>query len=253
MQIWLPFPYPFPIKPYSLISLILCPLSASHSPWTQVTILIPRHSSHPSSPSPFLPLTAIPISTRTPKVTLLHTWGPNMQAASTIFLLISAIALPVFIKGAFFRGQESFTTLHTRMALSFLHQPPWPQHLLDVARPLPPAQAMRAPAPATMAAAPSRRRQTAATTPLFIAQLQLPSSSRRRSSPLHRAVVAPLFIVPPVVEGSLWCWRAGGEASGWRRAVWALPIMVLGLGLNLEPIPFALRDSLIAPHACHPH
>ena len=43
------------------------------------------------------------------------------------------------------------------------------------------------PAPATMAAAHSRRRQTAATAPLFIAPPQLPSSSRCRSSPLHRA------------------------------------------------------------------
>ena len=75
----------------------------------------------------------------------------------------------------------------------------WRQRLLDVARPLPPAPATRAPAPAAMAAAPSERHQTAATAPLFPAPPLLLFSPRRHGSPLHRAA------------GGVF---AGGEAIG---------------------------------------
>ena len=60
--------------------------------------------------------------------------------------------------------------LHQRRVcqrLGELHDPPY-------------AHGVVIPAPATMAAAPSGRRQTAATTPLFIPPPQLPSSSCRR-------------------------------------------------------------------------
>ena len=46
------------------------------------------HYPHLSSPSPFLPLVAITISTKAPKATLLHAWDPSRQAASAISLLI---------------------------------------------------------------------------------------------------------------------------------------------------------------------
>nr|CAN62675.1 hypothetical protein VITISV_002827 [Vitis vinifera] len=154
---------------------------------------------------------SIPISTRTPQAALPHAWGPNMQVASTIFLLIPVIAPTVFIRGAFVRGLESFTTFHTHMASHPLITPlaaitrsgyarvctinQWRQHLLDVARPPP-----RLPSSLCCRSSPLHR---AATTPLFIAPPRLPSSLRRHGSPRHCAAAAPLFIVSQVVEGSL--------------------------------------------------
>ena len=35
------------------------------------------------------------------------------------------------------------------------------------------------------------------------ATMAVASSGRRHGSPFHRAAMAPLFIMPPVVEGSL--------------------------------------------------
>ena len=58
---------------------------------------------------------------------------------------------------------------------------------------------------------------------------QLPSSPRRRCSSFPSAAMAPLFIVPPVESSQV------ERQTVKRRAI--LPMIVLGLGLNLKPRP----------------
>ena len=124
------------------------------------------------------------------------------------------------------------------------------QHLLEVTRPPPPAPSTHAPAPATTAVAPSGRRQAATTCSGYAHACTShhgddtfwTSPDRRHGSPLPPAAAAPLFPVLPWLSSSS-CRR--WSLRGWRGKWWreALPMMVLGLGLNWEPRPKPMKRS----------
>ena len=189
-----------------------------------------HHFSLYTAAIPFLPPTAIPISTRASKAALLHAWGPNMQAVSTITppsLHQRRVCrrpgelhdLPCTRGVVILRALRTDNTFWKSPGRHHLHQPPRRQHLLDVARLPPPAPATRTPAPATMAAAPSERHQTAATAPLFPAPSLLLFSPRCHGSPLHRAA------------GGVF---AGGEANGEEKGCFAHDGFGLGFELGAE-------------------
>ena len=152
-----------------------------------------------------------------PKAAFLRAWGPNMQAASAIFLLISAIAPPVFIRSAFFGGLEGFTTFHTRVASSFFAL--------------------------SESATPSGSRQAATTcsfyaracTSLHGGSTFWTSPDRHHGSPLHRAAAVPLFIALPQLPSSSchrW-WKAPFEGDA-QLEMAALRIAHDGFGLGFE-------------------
>ena len=151
-----------------------------------------------------------------PKAALLHAWGPNMQAASAIFLLISAIVFPVFIRSAFVGGLEGFTTFHARVASSFF----------ALSEPAAPSGSRQA---ATICSVYARTCTShhGGSTILNVtgSPPRLPFSPRRHCSSFPCAATALLFIVPPVETSRV-------ERQMVKR--WAvLPMMVLGLGFEL--------------------
>ena len=167
----------------------------------------------------FLPLTATPVSTRTPKAALLHAWSPSTPAAPPCISLLCA---------------------PRRRDVCSPHQPP----LL---------------APATLTAAPSGCRRTASTAPLSILPpvVKAPSeddvafgeASWRKMK--FWAWVWDGFVSPPMLALDL--------GLGWSTSPSLWSSQPIGLAhsmdvdLSLEPSPSLLMGGLMAPQASHPH